>query len=250
MEVTLQILHGRLKSGTGVPKVEGFTIRQPEFVIGGDADCNMVCRSRLVSQQHCKISLADTEVTLEDLNSEHGTFINGVRVQEITTLKTGDMLKIGRLEFFVSLTPPPTVPAPIVQPKATTAPLARDTVAMSASTSDTVVDTSRVKAPADGTESVDDLVSQMLTEADEQERELRRSDPAARYLKVESSAPSVKAAEVPAEEDPEEQRKRPPRKPPIKLPAEKLVQVPNITGKDSVNAAEQALDELLRVPRK
>lgn len=75
MEVTLQILHGRLKSGTGVPKVEGFTIRQPRFVVGSDVKCDMVCRSRRVSSRHSEIRLYDDEATLEDLDTSlYGKF--------------------------------------------------------------------------------------------------------------------------------------------------------------------------------
>lgn len=252
MEVTLQILHGRLKSGTGVPKVEGFTIRQPQFVIGGDADCNMVCRSRLVSSKHCQITLSDRGAVLEDLDSKHGTFVNGIRVEGPTALKTGDMMKIGRLEFFVTLGRSPGVPPTADDPRTSVPHAARDTVAMSGSGADTVVDPPRIETPAAAKESVDDLVTQLLEEADEQERELRRTDPASRYMKVETPVPSAKnEPKAASEEDPaEERRKRPPRKRPIKIPAEKLEQTPHITGKDSVNAAELALEELLRAPKK
>jgi hypothetical protein len=121
---------------------------------------------------------------------------------------------------------------------------------MSAGTSDTMVETRQVDAPADGKESVDDLISQLLTEADEKERELRKSDPTSRYLKVESPAPLANETETLASEaEKEQQRKRPARKPPMKLPADKLPSS-NISGKDSVDAAELALEELLRSPKK
>lgn len=255
MEVSLEILHGRLKSGAGVQKVGAFTIRQPRFVIGRAPDCNMVCKSSLVSLRHCEIKLGDQTATLEDLNSEHGTFINGVRIEGRRNLKSGDMLAIGRLEFFVSVDPGQHIDSANATPLAKTDKVARNTVAMSAPTSETVADMPSPPASSRKTDGIDDLVSDLLREADEKDRESRMSDPDARYLRVESPDPSLSQSE---ELSPDSQRleskqtrfKRPERKRPIKLPADKLPRPPSITGKDSVNAAEKALEELLRTPKK
>ncbi|MBC8354752.1 MAG: FHA domain-containing protein [Planctomycetes bacterium] len=254
MEVSLQIRHGRLKSGAGVENVGAFRIPQRRFVIGRGTDCNMVCKSRLVSLRHCEIIVADDMVTLEDLHSENGTFVNGIRVEGKRRLKTGDVLKIGRLEFFVAVDANQDVPARDANAPDAAAQNARDTVAMSATASDTVI-SPPPSARVDKAEGIDDLVSDLLLEADEQERTLRMNDPAARYLRVESppagtgelDAPTTDVQEPVAEE---EKRKRPARKGPIKLPTDKRPQPTNITGKDSVGAAELALEELLRSSKK
>ncbi|MCA9145021.1 MAG: FHA domain-containing protein [Planctomycetaceae bacterium] len=257
MEVSLEILHGRLKSGAGVQRIGAFTIRQRRFVIGRDPDCNMVCKSRLISPRHCEITLSDRAATLEDLNSEHGTFVNGIRIAGQKPLRTGDLLVIGRLEFFVSVVSDQNTSTPDheADPPERTAFTNTDTLALSAPNSDTVGDMPKPAGPAERKEGIDDLVSELLMEADEQDRELRMNDPAARYLRVESpDSSSIEADELePAPHSGASNRqnfKRPLRNRPIKLPADKLPQPPSITGKDSVNAAEKALEELLRPTKK
>lgn len=255
MEVSLEILHGRLKRGAGVQKVGAFTVRQRRFVIGRDLDCNMVCKSRLVSPRHCEITLSDSAATLEDLNSEHGTFVNGMRIEGRIALRTGDLLVIGRLEFFVSVLSAQGTSTLGPNPPVSTGPTTSDTLALSAPSSDTVGDMPRTPEPAKRKEGIDDLVSELLMEADEKDRELRMNDPAARYLRVESpdsSSSESDELESASHSVVSNKRdfKRPPRSRPIKLPADKLPQPPSITGKDSVNAAEKALEELLRPAKK
>ena len=81
------------------------------------------------------------------LDSEQGTFLNGVRIDRKTILKTGDTLRIGRLEFFVSVGPAEVAPPPIIKPQESAPQAVRDTVAMSAAGSDTVVDATHIQPP-------------------------------------------------------------------------------------------------------
>ena len=106
----------------------------------------------------------------------------------------------------------------------------------------------------DETGSVDDLVSEMLSEADEEDRQQRLHDPSARYLRVETQQASAKPAsdaesdeaEPAKSDDPPAKRGRPPRQRPGKLPVDKLPGPKGITADGSVDAAELALEELLR----
>jgi len=53
----------------------------------------------LVSRLHCRLSLAaDGSVTVVDLGSTNGTWIDGERVTE-GTLAEGHLLRVGRVEF-------------------------------------------------------------------------------------------------------------------------------------------------------
>jgi pSer/pThr/pTyr-binding forkhead associated (FHA) protein len=55
----------------------------------------------LVSRVHCHLSATETELSIEDLRSTNGTFVNGQRVQQ-SALRDGDRVRVGRLELAVS----------------------------------------------------------------------------------------------------------------------------------------------------
>lgn len=51
-------------------------------VIGRSPDCSIVLKSPGVSRQHAAIQIKDGAVTLEDLDSSNGTYVDGVRVKQ------------------------------------------------------------------------------------------------------------------------------------------------------------------------
>lgn len=79
-----------------------------------------------VSREHCELVIDEDSVTVRDLDSSNGTFVNATRVKE-AELAPGDLLAIGSIVFAVRIdgfpklidpasaylegTPPP--PAPI-----------------------------------------------------------------------------------------------------------------------------------------
>jgi pSer/pThr/pTyr-binding forkhead associated (FHA) protein len=65
---------------------------------GADADVNV--EDRWVSRDHCELDWVDQALVVRDLNSKHGTYVNGHPIREIT-LKPGDMLNIGLSKFLV-----------------------------------------------------------------------------------------------------------------------------------------------------
>ncbi len=65
-----------------------------EVVIGRSSDLDMVLVEDMVSRKHAKISLSHGKVTLEDLGSTNGTFVNGEKVKQ-ARLKEGDRILIG-----------------------------------------------------------------------------------------------------------------------------------------------------------
>ena len=57
----------------------------------------------MVSRVHCRLTNDDRgELTVEDLDSTNGTFVNDRRVRRTTSLSTGDRLRIGRVELSVT----------------------------------------------------------------------------------------------------------------------------------------------------
>lgn len=79
-----------------------FHVEEAETVIGRRQDCGLRIQTADVSRRHCMVSLEEDEVSVTDLESANGTYVNGNRVAE-TTLKPGDRLKIGPAVFVVQI---------------------------------------------------------------------------------------------------------------------------------------------------
>lgn len=68
--------------------------------VGRAPRADFVVDAPLVSRLHCRLTLQDDGVLVEDLESTNGTFVNGQRVRK-GLLATGDVLRVGRIEFAV-----------------------------------------------------------------------------------------------------------------------------------------------------
>ena len=92
------------------------------------------------------------------------------------------------------------------------------------------------------TDAVDDFVSDMLAQADEEERATRMAAPELRQFHLDANNTNPESAE-PEDEDrlTALRKKLPEKKPPGKLPPK-----PSITAESSVSAAEQTLEKLLK----
>ena len=70
--------------------------------VGRTARADFSVDAALVSRLHCKLLVTGTgDLVVEDLRSTNGTLVNGRRVER-ETLKSGDTVTIGRMEFRVS----------------------------------------------------------------------------------------------------------------------------------------------------
>ncbi len=65
-----------------------------EIIIGRSSDLDMVLVEDMVSRKHAKIGTHDGEISIMDLGSTNGTFVNGERVKK-SRLKEGDRILIG-----------------------------------------------------------------------------------------------------------------------------------------------------------
>ncbi|HMN11229.1 MAG TPA: FHA domain-containing protein [Bellilinea sp.] len=82
-----------------------------ELLIGRDESCQIVIRDRQVSRYHARVSVNDDGViSIEDLGSKNGTYINGAKVEEKTELSDGDSFQIAMLQSFVFLSSDSTMP--------------------------------------------------------------------------------------------------------------------------------------------
>jgi phosphoserine phosphatase RsbU/P len=71
-----------------------YKLADGEYVIGRRSDCQIFVPDMRVSRQHARL-FRDNEVwSLEDLGSNNGTFVNGVKVQQATAIRHDDEIVI------------------------------------------------------------------------------------------------------------------------------------------------------------
>jgi sigma-B regulation protein RsbU (phosphoserine phosphatase) len=76
-------------------------IAQPVVRIGRDPSCDVVISEATVSRRHAEVKWDGQELTVEDLGSSGGTFVNDARVQH-AVVQPGDVLRLGpRTEYQV-----------------------------------------------------------------------------------------------------------------------------------------------------
>ena len=68
--------------------------RDKQIVIGRSSELDMVLVEDMVSRKHAKITFASGKISIEDLGSTNGTFVNGEKVKQ-ARLKEGDRILIG-----------------------------------------------------------------------------------------------------------------------------------------------------------
>lgn len=85
-------------------KHKGRKIKFPpegKLVIGRDADCHLRLASTDVSRKHCELMLDSNGITVKDLGSQNGTFIDGFVISETAFLNPGSVLRVANMEFAV-----------------------------------------------------------------------------------------------------------------------------------------------------
>ena len=73
-------------------------------IIGRSPRADFVVDSPLLSRLHCRLSATDAGLTVEDLQSTNGTYVNGERVRQ-APLRDGDRLRLGRYEMTAAVEP-------------------------------------------------------------------------------------------------------------------------------------------------
>ena len=111
MAIKLRVLHGK-NAGHEI------RLKEPKFLIGRGEDCQLRPKSESISRHHCEFSISGNDVTLSDLGSKNGTFVNGEVIEGPTRLSQSDEIRVGKLAFeIVGLeieTPAPAVANPAV----------------------------------------------------------------------------------------------------------------------------------------
>ncbi len=68
-------------------------------IIGRAVECDIVITSKRVSREHARLNRSGRRVTLEDLGSTNGTFLNDERIMSEMELRDGDTITIGDVKF-------------------------------------------------------------------------------------------------------------------------------------------------------
>lgn len=91
------IVHGGKNEGAVI------AINKPQFIIGRLPECNLRIESKALSRRHAQINVNDGSVTVKDLGSTNGTFVDGQKITEEVELKNGQTLRVGPLETTVQI---------------------------------------------------------------------------------------------------------------------------------------------------
>jgi hypothetical protein len=155
-------------------------------VVGRAPECEVVLDARLCSRRHAELSRADNgAVTVRDLQSSNGTYINGIRINAARALALGDWITIGNETFELCISEDarrlaaPTIPVGPGKPSARNASLGSKTKTdpgspLLALASFTAIASSRTPAPIEP-----DLVKRPLEVLLRQIEEGQALDPAA-----------------------------------------------------------------------
>lgn len=100
-EVEIVMTSG-VRVGTRIPVRE-------DFLIGRDAGADLCLdEDPRVSHAHARIAVRDgSAVTIEDLGSGNGTFVNGARVSGLHPLADGDVIVVGTTALAIAVAAPP-----------------------------------------------------------------------------------------------------------------------------------------------
>lgn len=70
--------------------------RSGSLTIGRGLSCEIVLTAAVVSREHCRVDVSGEGVSVVDLDSSNGVYVNGQRVDGARKLSAGDALSIGR----------------------------------------------------------------------------------------------------------------------------------------------------------
>lgn len=106
----------RLVVRRGPQPNQAFEVSRDVTTLGRDISNDIVLNDRETSRHHLRLMLSGDTLTIEDLGSTNGTFVNGKRVSGVTPLQIGDMVGLGETVTLalesVSVAAEPPAPAP------------------------------------------------------------------------------------------------------------------------------------------
>ncbi len=74
---------------------EDLSLQSGENVLGRDTHASVCLKVTTVSKRHARIVVSDGAVTIEDLGSKNGTFVEGKQIDGPVSLRDGDEIRLG-----------------------------------------------------------------------------------------------------------------------------------------------------------
>jgi|HubBroStandDraft_6_1064221.scaffolds.fasta_scaffold226615_1 pSer/pThr/pTyr-binding forkhead associated (FHA) protein len=85
-----------------VPAASGIKLAEGTILVGRDSSCSIVLTDSSVSRRHAEFSIKGILLTVRDLNSRNGTFVDGERIQA-AQVQAGQQIQLGCVQFRVSM---------------------------------------------------------------------------------------------------------------------------------------------------
>ncbi|MGE3180849.1 MAG: FHA domain-containing protein [Phycisphaerae bacterium] len=79
-----------------------FPVKAGNTIVGRKTDADLRIPTRDVSREHCELRANGVVISVKDLGSSNGTFVNGKRISE-AALRAGDKLGVGPVLFVVQI---------------------------------------------------------------------------------------------------------------------------------------------------
>lgn len=95
MQVVLTVTHGPART-------RSVRLRTGETILGRSRDCDICVPSPEISRRHCLLAWSGSKLTVEDLSSANGTYLNDQRVKATQPVKSGDKLRLGPITFAIA----------------------------------------------------------------------------------------------------------------------------------------------------
>jgi pSer/pThr/pTyr-binding forkhead associated (FHA) protein len=89
------------QNGTFLDKV--LPVKAGDNVVGRGSECDVFVADGSISRKHAIMSVAGDKITVRDMGSANGTFVNGQKIQDITQLRHGEVVRFGSLSFRLDL---------------------------------------------------------------------------------------------------------------------------------------------------
>ena len=84
--------------GKGAEVGERFYLERPEVTIGRDPESDIFLNDVTVSRRHARVLVSGGVVTIQDVGSLNGTYVNDTLVDS-AALRSGDSVQIGRFKM-------------------------------------------------------------------------------------------------------------------------------------------------------
>src|SRR5689334_7943122 len=92
------------------------TLLTGDLLVGRQVENGLALTEGFPSRRHAQVTVKGTDITVEDLGSANGTFVNGARIAAKTPLKAGDRVRFDVEEFVLLTIGPAASEATVFRP--------------------------------------------------------------------------------------------------------------------------------------